>query len=131
LLQTEVELEKTPAAAVASLCCEALLAQPNRPSEVVTSVSEIKEWYPESRGYFIDPEIKIVLAQQLYAPYWNGGDTGSSLKFCIVVSSFPNYQVRRVTVNLPHDGTAECSEGVCSDEVIVERVFAQTPVTRR
>lgn len=126
LLRDEGRLGDAPAVAVASLCCETLLAQRGHQSEVVTSVAEIREWYPEVRGYEISPDTVSLLSERLHGPRWRTHDSGMNLEFFVLDSKFPNHQVRRITLGIPRDTDAACNE-----EVVVERVFARTPVGRR
>jgi hypothetical protein len=126
LLSDEDRLEDAPAAAIASLCCETLLAQQSHQSEVVTSVREIREWYPEARGYEILQDDARLLEERLHVPRWQIHDSGKNLEFWVLTSHFPNYQVWHVVVEIPRDGDAGYKK-----QVVVERVFARTPVVRR
>lgn len=126
LLRDEGRLGDAPAVAVASLCCETLLAKRGHQSEVVTSVAEICEWYPEVRGYEISPGTVSLLGERLHGPRWRTDDSGMNLEFFVLDSNFPNHQVRCIALGIPRD-----RDPACSEEVVVERVFARTPVGRR
>lgn len=126
LLRSIESQSMTPPGVVAALCCDVLLSGVDTKYTVLTESGEIAEWYPESRGFRVNPEQLQKIEQNISAPVWKLSDEAISLEFCGFVSGFQTYQVRQIAVKLPKDSAMQWNE-----QVVADRVFVSTPLVRR